>query len=233
MILIHCPALSHVYWRPIMDRLQKQARCIAIDLRGHGHSGPRDRPWTFAEVATDIGRLADHLGVERPFLVGYSNGACIALQAALDRPDRYGGLVVISGFSECTTFFLRAKISAGLAGARTGLSPLIGPNVIGTNSVGPSHTQAMLPDAKNVSPICLQSYLKEGLRFNITARLGEIRIPVLLTYGDKDQQMLHYCKILQAGLPDAKTLLFPGADHRVPTRQPDLFASALAGFLTW
>ncbi|HWI66698.1 MAG TPA: alpha/beta fold hydrolase, partial [Symbiobacteriaceae bacterium] len=64
VILIHCPALSHIYWRPIMDRLGSVCRCIAIDIRGHGRSGLGDRPWRFADIAADVAMLTRALQLE-------------------------------------------------------------------------------------------------------------------------------------------------------------------------
>lgn len=231
VILIHCPALSHIYWRPVMDRLSQVSRCIAFDIRGHGRSGKREEPWDFREIAADIALLTERLKLKQPVLVGYSSGASIAVRAVLDHPDTYGGVVMVSGFSECTTMSMKAKVGIGLLGVRLGLVGMIGPNIIGTNSVGKAHTQAMLPHAKGVSPRALRSFFESTLRCNFTQRLHEVKVPVLLVYGGKDEWMHRYYRILREGLPHARTLFFPNTDHRIPTRRPDDFADAVAEFL--
>lgn len=230
VVFVHCPALSHIYWRPVMERLGSSCRCIAIDIRGHGRSGRRDTPWTFADIAGDLAMLTRELHLDDPVLVGYSSGASIALTAALADPALYGGVVAVSAFSECCTLSMRAKVGLGLAAVKLGLVRFIGPNIIGTNSVGKAHTRAMLPDAKSVSPVALKSFLTETMRTNFSHRLHGIRIPVLLIYGTDDDWMHPYYRTLHERLPQARAIFFPKVDHRVPTRQPELFADAVAEF---
>jgi pimeloyl-ACP methyl ester carboxylesterase len=231
VIFIHCPALSHIYWRPIMDRLAGVCRCIAIDIRGHGRSGLGDKPWTFADIADDVAMLTRELALEDAVVVGYSAGGAIALVAAIREPALYGGLIPVSAFSECCTLSMKVKIQMGLACIRMGLVPLIGPNIIGTNSAGPAHTRAMLPDAKQVNPVSLRCFLEETVKVSFTDRLHGVRIPVLLVNGDQDDWMHPYYRLLRSKLPAARSVFFRGVDHRVPTRQPELFADTVAEFL--
>lgn len=231
VIFIHCPALSHVYWRPAMERLAPVCRCIGIDLRGHGHSGLGDTPWTFRDIGRDLVMLADGLALEEPVVVGYSAGGAIALRAAADYPERFGGVVAVSSFSECSSLYFKAKVSLGVWAVRMGLTPMIGPNIIGTNSVDKAHTKAMLPHAKQTRPQALLSFLLETIRADFTADLPRVTAPVLIINGGADDHMHRYMRILQRDLPLATTVLFPGCDHRVPTREPASFADAIADFL--
>lgn len=231
VILIHCPAVSHLLWRPVITRLRTACRCFAIDLRGHGRSGLGDTPWTFTDIAADIAMLVRRLGLEpAPLLVGYSSGGSICLQAALDEPDLYGGLAIIGGFSECTTPHLRSKARLGLMAVRAGLTPLIGRSVVATNHATPEHAREMLPEARAVRPQALLSYLQETMRAGFTARLGEIHRPVLLVYGTDDDRMHPYYRKLRAGLPAARSAFVPRCGHQVPTRHPTALADLLAEF---
>lgn len=232
VILVHCPGVSHLYWRPLMTRLRTICRCIAIDVRGHGKSGLGDSPWRFREIAADIAMLTDRLHLEpAPLLVGYSSGGSICLQAALDYPDRFGGLALISAFSECSTLYLRSKVRLGLTAVLAGLSPMVGRNIVATNHATPEHARAMLPDALTVRPQSLHSFFRESLQTNLTDRLAEVRQPVLLLYGAKDEAMHPYYRKLRAGLPDARSAFVPG-DHRLPTRHPIACADMLAEFIS-
>lgn len=231
VILIHCPALNHIYWRPIVDRLQQHCRCIAPDLRGHGRTGLGAHPWDFGDAANDVLLLARTLGLSRAVLAGYSAGACIALEASLAAPDLFGGLILVSGFSECSTLYLKARVCAGIAASRLGLSGLVGSSIVSSNNVGPAHAQAQLPHARAVHPESLRSFLGAALRVKLTERLPMVRPAALLVYGEKDEQMHPYARKLAAGLRESRTLMLPGSDHRVPTRRPDLFAEAVTGFV--
>jgi pimeloyl-ACP methyl ester carboxylesterase len=231
VILIHCPGVSHVYWRPTMDRLGRTCRTIAVDLRGHGRSGLGDSPWTYSDISGDLALLTRRLGLDRPVLVGYSAGSGIALQAVLDEPDLYGGVVCVSGYSECCTLHLHIKVRLGLLGVNLGLVPVFAPSLVGSNSVGSHHSRQMIPDAKQVRPESLRSFYRETIRHKITDRLWEIQQPVLLVYGTKDDVMHRYYRILRSGLPNARSVFFARSDHRVPTRRPEDFADAVAGFV--
>lgn len=71
-------------------------RVIGLDCRGHGHSEKPHDPAAYdrTEMAADVVRLLDHLGLEKADLVGYSMGGRIALEAALDHPRRVGRVVL-------------------------------------------------------------------------------------------------------------------------------------------
>ncbi|HLN63150.1 MAG TPA: alpha/beta hydrolase [Symbiobacteriaceae bacterium] len=232
LILIHCPALSHIYWRPVMERLAPVCRCIGIDLRGHGRSGRGDEPWTFADIAADLAMFTRTLNLEQPVLVGYSAGGAIALLTAAEEPDLFGGVVAVSSFSECCTLSMKIKVNLGLAAIALGLVPMIGPNIISTNSAGKAHMQAMLPDARGVNPVSLRCFLKETLTCSFTEKLHRVKAPVLLVQGTKDDWMHGYYRTLHRELPDARAIFFPDCDHRVPTRHPQTFADAVAEFLS-
>ena len=232
VILIHCPAVSHLLWRPVMTRLRTVCRPIAIDLRGHGQSGLGDSPWTFADIAADLAMLVHRLDLQQPpLLVGYSSGGPICLQAALDNPDLYAGLALIGSFSECTTLHLRSKVSMGMVAVRMGLTPLVGRAVVATNHATPEHAGAMRPEAQATRPQALLSYLHETMRASYTARLGAIKQPVLLVYGTGDDLMHPYYKKLREGLPSARAAFVPGCGHHVPTKHPHGLADLLAEFL--
>lgn len=231
VIFIHCPAVSRIYWQPVIDRLQSQFRCIAIDVRGHGKSGLGDTPWRFTDIAEDLAMLTRALDLERPVLVGYSTGGAIGLLAPLEHSGLFGGVVATGGYSECSNLYLKTKAGAGLWAARAGLSKLVARVIVRHNGLEKAHRQAMMPEALAVRPVSLQSIIAETLRVNFTRRLPKIDVPVLLVYGGKDDPMHRYCRILQRWLPEARSVFFPGADHRVPTQAPDDFADSVTEFI--
>src|SRR5205085_4325546 len=69
---------------------------IAVDLQGHGRTADIDRPIDVRLMADDIAALIDHLGLDKPDVVGYSLGGGVALQTAVRHPDKVGRLVVMS-----------------------------------------------------------------------------------------------------------------------------------------
>lgn len=81
-------------------------RVIAYDARGHGRSSPAPQPraYGYEELGADLLAMLDELGVERAVLAGASMGAHTALSLALRKPQRVGGLVVITPGYDPDTF---------------------------------------------------------------------------------------------------------------------------------
>ena len=71
-------------------------RLIVPDLRGHGRSTNPSGRFTFREIATDIVRLLDHLGVRHVKAIGMSAGAKTLLHVATQRPDLVDAMVLVS-----------------------------------------------------------------------------------------------------------------------------------------
>jgi pimeloyl-ACP methyl ester carboxylesterase len=73
-------------------------RIVPYDARGHGESDPAPEPGTYeySDLAADLGRVLDGLGIERATLAGASMGAHAALAFALSHPERVSGLVLIT-----------------------------------------------------------------------------------------------------------------------------------------
>lgn len=231
LLLLHCPALSHAYWRPAIERLQSLCRCTAADIRGHGKSGLRGQPWTFSDIAGDLVRLTRSLRMRRPIVMGYSSSTTIALQAALQAPDLFGGLILVGGLSECTTLYLRSKVRAGLLAVQVGLTPLVGRAIAYFNSADPTHYRQQLPLARSVSRAALASFFRETLSRRLTERLHEVRAPVLLVNGQKDGPMYPYYRKMRAGLGDVRSVFVPGVGHHIPTQKPEDFADVVAQFV--
>ena len=82
----------------IFQDLSRDHRVIAFDLRGHGESGkPHDPARYGREMALDIIRLLDHLGIRRAHVVGYSLGAILASQLLTLHPERFLSATLIGG----------------------------------------------------------------------------------------------------------------------------------------
>ncbi|KAI8539299.1 hypothetical protein RHMOL_Rhmol09G0170900 [Rhododendron molle] len=93
-------------WMPIMKALSGSARCISVDLPGHGESRIRNHgiwetkrePSLSIEVVADIvNKLIDNITPGKVTLVGYSMGARTALYMALRCSTKIEGAVMVSG----------------------------------------------------------------------------------------------------------------------------------------
>ena len=96
LVLLHGGLGSGELFAPVLPAVADRFRVILPDLQGHGRTPDIDRPIDARLMADDIAALIDHLGLDRPDVVGYSLGGGVALQLATRHPDRVGKLVVIS-----------------------------------------------------------------------------------------------------------------------------------------
>jgi pimeloyl-ACP methyl ester carboxylesterase len=99
-LLVHGLASNARLWDGVARRLAEAGRsAVAVDLRGHGHSGKPDGGYDFATVAGDLRGLIGALGPSfgRPIVVGQSWGASVVLDFAVRYPEMTRGVVLVDG----------------------------------------------------------------------------------------------------------------------------------------
>jgi pimeloyl-ACP methyl ester carboxylesterase len=96
LILLHGGLGSGEMFGPILPTLSERHRVITVDLQGHGRTADIDRPIDIRLMAGDIAALIDHLGLDKPDLVGYSLGGGVAFFTAVNHPQKVGRLVMAS-----------------------------------------------------------------------------------------------------------------------------------------
>jgi pimeloyl-ACP methyl ester carboxylesterase len=94
MILLHGGLGSGEVFAPIIPVLAASHQVITVDLQGHGRTADIDRPIDMRLMADDIAALIDHLGLDKPDLVGYSLGGGVAFFTAVKYPEKVGELVM-------------------------------------------------------------------------------------------------------------------------------------------
>ncbi len=83
----------------LVDLAAKRYRVIIFDRPGFGYSTrPRDRVWTPAQQAGLLHNALLQMGVERPYVLGHSWGAFVALELALRYPESIAGVALASGY---------------------------------------------------------------------------------------------------------------------------------------
>jgi pimeloyl-ACP methyl ester carboxylesterase len=81
---------------PVLPLLAERHQVVAVDLQGHGRTADIDRPMDVRLMADDVAALIDHLGLDRPDVVGYSLGGGVALLTAAKYPAKVSRLVAAS-----------------------------------------------------------------------------------------------------------------------------------------
>jgi pimeloyl-ACP methyl ester carboxylesterase len=95
VMLIHGAFADRTYFAPQMTYLARRRRVIALDLRGHGESGPAQEV-SVEDFAADVIAVAEDAGVESVVLCGHSVvGAGVALAVAAARSELVRGIVML------------------------------------------------------------------------------------------------------------------------------------------
>src|SRR6187549_1509450 len=81
-----------------MEALAKHFRVIAPDTRGSGATVAGPGGASFAVLAEDVLGLIDALGLDRPLLAGFSEGAATATIVAIRQPDAVRALAAHAGY---------------------------------------------------------------------------------------------------------------------------------------
>jgi pimeloyl-ACP methyl ester carboxylesterase len=106
-----------------MDRLAEHFRVIAPDTRGAGATVHTEGTVSFAVLVDDVLALIDALGLDRPMICGFSEGAITATILAITHPDAVRAVVNHSGYDffnpEAPSFAIMRQMLGGSPEATT------------------------------------------------------------------------------------------------------------------
>jgi pimeloyl-ACP methyl ester carboxylesterase len=95
-VFVHGVGLNRRIWTGQVEPFAHSHQVITYDLIGHGGSDTVRGPLTLADFAAQLLALLDALGLRRVHLVGHSLGALIAIEFALQYPDRVAAFVAMN-----------------------------------------------------------------------------------------------------------------------------------------
>ena len=236
LVFIHGLGSSGEDWRPQIDYFSARCTVLTMDLRGHGASPKPPGRYSIAQMAADLSRLADRLGLGPGVVVGLSMGGAAALQLALDRPDLVRAAVVINSGPtfQPTTIAERAAVAVrrlllGLLSLKT-----TGRLLAGRLFPGPEHEflRAQFIDkwATNHKPSYRASF-EAVIRFNILDRLAELSVPTLYLASEFDYTPFSRKRDWAGLSPLAEAVMVPRTRHALPREAPEVFNAALDEFL--
>lgn len=94
ILMLHGNGENGQIFEAAAQRLAPHYRVVRPDSRGHGESSPFEGPFHYSDMADDLLGICDALALKKPLAFGFSDGAIIALLAALRRPDQFSGLIL-------------------------------------------------------------------------------------------------------------------------------------------
>lgn len=97
VVFLHGFSQNNSIFEEFEKLLAQHHMLILLDSRGHGASGLGQDAVTIKLMAEDVLDVLDYLGLEKTHVIGFSDGANIAMQLAINHPERVSGIVRSEG----------------------------------------------------------------------------------------------------------------------------------------
>jgi len=239
--LLLVPGLSGQgsFWAKQVPDLARDFRVIVHDHRGAGQSTHSRIAYSVEQMAADVLRLMDALGLARAHFAGHSTGGAIGQVLATDHPSRLESLVLSATWAGPDPYFRRLfegrkqmLLTQGIeAYLRASVLVLAPPRWVSDNdaALAEQHQQAAAASA----PVeVLASRIDAIVRHDRRARLGEIRVPTLVIVARDDMVTpAFYSDELASRIPGAKHVVLEDGGHFVPVVRPAPYNAAVGAFL--
>ena len=246
LLLLHAGICDCRMWDEQWAAFAAHHRVIRLDLRGFGHTTTEDVSFSNRQDLLD---LLDHLGLERASVVGVSRGGQIAIDFALDYPERIAALIPvcagISGYQPDEALIDPREIALfeQMEAAEEAEDwPLVasvdvrlwvdGPLQAEGRAAASVRERVYAMSMNNYQPVRVSGQA-QPLDPPAAGRLGALGVPTLVIVGDLDtsatQQM---AKALAAGIGGAQQTVISGAAHLPNMERPEEFNALVLDFLT-
>jgi 3-oxoadipate enol-lactonase/4-carboxymuconolactone decarboxylase len=219
-------------WARCAAELAEEFRVVAWDLPGHGASAPATETFSIAELAEGVLAAVG----DRPFLyAGDSIGGAVGLQLLLDHSDRVAGAALLCTGARIGTpdswqeraALVRAKGTKAIV--PTAAQTWFGP---GFADREPDVAGALLDELAGTDDASYAWACEALAGFDVTARLGEIRSPVLAVAGAYDTRTpTEGLRTIATGVADGQLAVLDAVAHLAPAEAPAATAALIVGYL--
>ena len=233
LLLLHGGLGSVDMFAPIMPALAAKRQIIGIDLQGHGRTPLGSRPISIAAMGADMAAILKKLGYGPVDVMGYSMGAGVAFQLAVQHPQQVRRLALVSGSFAKDGFYPEMIEAQAQVGSKMAEGMKDTPMYKSYVAVAPSPGDfPKLLDA-------MGDMMTKP--FDWTADVPKLTMPVMLVYGDSDmyrpEHVVKFYQLLGGGLKDAgwqrenmprnRLAILPGLTHYDIFLSPQLPATVL------
>jgi pimeloyl-ACP methyl ester carboxylesterase len=220
LVLLHggmCPIET---WAGLVPQLSSAYRVFTPERRGHGRTSDPGTI-TYENMATDTIAFLEAISAGPVHLVGWSDGAVVALLVALWRPDLVERLVYVGNAINRNGVPAEAAAMAEHLAADM-LPPVLRQLYDAVSPDGPEHFNVVFEK--------LARLWKTEPNLDLS-ELASLSVPTLLVAADHDMVTIEQLAAAQRAIPDSQLAIVPGADHGFPMEHPALLAHLLERFL--
>jgi pimeloyl-ACP methyl ester carboxylesterase len=223
LLLIHGWGSDHTVWRGVVELAAVDHRAILADLRGHGRSSIARTRHTIPAMADDFSAVLGLLELSNVVAIGHSMGANVAVQLALQEPQRVVGVVnvdpaygdpAVANAAERATAIERGGSSIAAVGIEAAFPPDAEPELVQQAAAILSGTEPRV-----LVESLYSTYLDTDAFGNIDATrrvLRGLRQPLLSIYARPD------VAAVASGYPVERHHIetIPGSCHYIPLSHP-------------
>ena len=240
VLLLHGVGMRSAFWDPQVAALSSAYDLIAVDLPGHGLSGLPPADAELGDYTRAVLAVLDELKIPEAHVIGHSMGALVALDVALEHPDRVTSVVAMNAVF-CRTPEQSAAVTARLAGVRERSDNLdwsetmerwFGDAVADGTRQAADRVAALL---KSVDPVgYARTYgvfaTSDGVHRH---RMRTLKPPALFLTGERDSNSNPaMSKAMAALAPEGRAEVVPRERHMMAVTAPDEINRRLVAFLS-
>lgn len=249
LLLLHGIGVAVEWFSENIATLAQRHRVYAVDLPGHGQTGPITAPYTLESYANFVRHFMDAVGLERSAVLGHSLGGGVALWLTLANPQRVSKLILLSSamlgkeiafpFRLMTLPWIGEQMAKPSESGNQQMLKLI----FHDPAKAPSHFPAiMLRYGKQpATQAAVVSTVRSGLNFwgvrpsLLAHSLGGLNAnlpPTLILWGKQDALFpVRHAEEAQRRLPTIRLHLFDACGHNPQVEQIDEFHHQVLQFL--
>lgn len=233
-IFLHYWGGSSRTWERVIQNINGAARCIAVDLRGWGHSSALDNRYDLQSMADDVCAVIDELNLQDYILVGHSMGGKVAQILALQRLNRLVAMVLIAPSPPQGMPVPEEVRQQMLASYQNEEGVIRVLNVLAYHKLSEQDQEQVIEDTLKGHPSAKSSWTSEGMLMNIGDDLSSIRVPVVISVGENDlvERPDVLKPIYQSLLPHAQFEIVPKIGHLLPLEASKEVAATCLRLLT-
>ena len=209
LILLHGNDEDSSYFKNQIDYFQSKYHVIALDTRGHGKSPRGDAPFTIEQFSCDLLNFMQRHQILNAVILGFSDGANIAMKFAMKHPEMVKALILNGGNLDPTgvkrTVQIPIEIGYKIAKRFAHKSADARRN---------SEMLGLMVNEPNIKP----------------SELSLITMPALVICGTKDMIKESHTKEIAEHLPNATLTIIQG-NHFIANKNPGAFNQAVEAFL--
>jgi len=210
-------------WEKHVSAYEKHFKCIILDNRGVGKTDQPKGPYTTAMMADDTIAVMDHEGIDQARVAGISMGGAVTQELAINYPDRVRSIALISTWPIFNNY--AKTVYENLKKLRVTSKPEVFMELLQLWIFAPPYYENGMADLKdgqegartNDAPQTQDGFegqLDACIHHDTISRLGQIKVPTLITIGDMDIfTPPAFSKILHDGISGSIYVSFPTGGH--------------------